>query len=86
VSLPAIQPEREPITLLEAIKLGSSAGRMNRYREALKTEHGGGLLSISYKGAVREFPLISTEVDALLSLLIEREAAFLTPFNVEMPQ
>jgi hypothetical protein len=86
VNLPTVQPEREPITVLEAIRLGQAAGRHHRYGEAIKTEHGGGCLSISVKGGVREFPLISTEVDALLSLLIEREAAFLTPFNVEMPQ
>lgn len=86
MNLPMIQPEREPLTLDEAMRVGASASRLAAYREGLKTEHGSAALTIAVKGGKRFYGLTATEADAILSLLVEREAAFLTPFNVELPQ
>jgi hypothetical protein len=79
-------PEREPLTMGEAVRIGSSASRLARYRhllkEALKPTTGSIVVGSGY--TAQSQALGSTEVQAALSFLIEREELFLASFNVQI--
>jgi hypothetical protein len=79
-------PEREPLTELEARQIGHAANRVARYRhlltEALKPSTGSIVVGGGY-GAQSQ-ALGSTELQAALAFLIERDELFLASFNVQI--
>lgn len=84
MTLPVITPEREPITLVEAMRIGQSASRLQNlttYRDRTVTSGG---ISIQTSNGTFSVALSRIDTEAVLALLIEREQAFLAAFNVEI--
>lgn len=80
-NLPVVHPDREPMTEAEARRVGIAAQQIAALRSALKGALSATLTVKSGNG----FPVINLNqlsTEAVLSLLIEREALFLASFNV----
>lgn len=89
-NLPMVVPDREPLTELEARRIGDSAYRLAKLRNMQKLDGpfdlmatesvgggpwGSGVSRVGYR-------LTKLEAEATLALLIERETLFLASFNV----
>jgi len=82
MSLPAVLPDREPLTLAEARRIGATANRLVNLRGLLADARGGSLTVNTRSGAV-SLTLDANDIIAALALLAERDVAFLSSFNVE---
>ena len=81
----AVVPEREPLTELEARRIGASAQRLARYRFLLtKADRGGALNATPGEGQLFGENLGSDDLKAALAFLIEREELFLASYNVKI--
>jgi hypothetical protein len=79
----AIRPEREPLTEEEARRLGVAANRLPRLRQlrhAAATNFGS--IVVGSNWGAQSIAVSSTDLQAALSLLIERDALLLASFNV----
>lgn len=80
-----VVPEREPLTELEARRVGQSAIRLARFRYLLKeAANSTGNISVGSGYNAKSQALGNLELTAALSLLIEREELFLASFNVKI--
>jgi hypothetical protein len=90
--LPEVVPDREPLTEGEALRIGQAASRLARFRNLLKAAQTpkSGFLGVGGSGFFGDQPLTvnlgSRDIEAVLSLLIEREVAFLASFNVKIEE
>jgi hypothetical protein len=86
MNLPVVVPDREPLTEAEARRIGISAQRLAQLRDIRTHASRGATFTVQlglYNGTAA-FSLNSMEAEACIALLIEREAAFLTSFNVKL--
>jgi len=77
-------PDREPLTEAEARRVGDAALRLPRLRylrEQAATKHGSIVVGGGYAGS-QSIVLGSIDLQAALSLLIERDEMLLSSFNV----
>lgn len=79
--LPVVIPDREPLTEAEALRIGASAQRLGQLRDILGHTAGGAKFAVGTQGTYT-FTLSSTEAQSCIALLMEREMAFLSSFNV----
>lgn len=87
ISLPMVVPDREPLTELEARKIGDSSYRLAKLRKIQKLTGPFDLSATDYShnGNARwGLRLTTLEAEAILALLIEREVLFLASFNVSV--
>lgn len=83
MNLPTVPPDREPLTEAEARRVGVSAFQMARLRSVVAHLPLGGQLTIkTNSGGAASIELPQLDVEAVLALLVEREALFLASFNV----
>lgn len=89
IRLPVVVPDREPLTELEARQIGDSSYRLAKLRKMqeadgpfdfIATERVGGIYGGGASGINHR--LSKLEAQAVLALLMEREALFLASFNV----
>lgn len=87
-NLPAVKPDREPMTEMEAMLVGDSAYRLAKLRRMLReAETVGGTLTVGSATQWVSPPSIrlgNNDLQAVLALLIEREELFLASFNVSV--
>lgn len=86
MNLPVVVPDREQLTEAEARRIGISAQRLAQLRDLRTHASRGASLTVqtgTYGGNVTFF-LPSLEAEACIALLLEREVAFLTSFNVKL--
>lgn len=76
-------PEREPLTEAEARQIGASSQAIGRLRYMLENAKAGSL-TVTLSSGSQSLSLYKSDLDACLALLMEREAAFLTSFNVKL--
>lgn len=69
--------------LAEALALGRSAQRLVNLSTAHARLSGGGSVTVKTTDGNLTYALTGIDIEAVLALLIEREVAFLTPYNVE---
>ena len=86
--LPVVQREREPLTEAEARRIGAAAQQIGKLRHGLNGGSAGALggsLTVKQGGtATSVIDLDRNTMQAVLALLIEREAVFLSSFGVEV--
>lgn len=68
----------------EARKIGTSATRLQQLREGLSTLKGGGSLTLTIDSGSMSMALTHSETQACIWTLMDREAAFLSGFNVAL--
>jgi hypothetical protein len=78
-----VVPDREPLTEAEARRIGHSATRIAQLRDLHKQVQSGSI-SIQTANGAMSLALTKLDLEAALGLLIEREAQFLSSFNVEV--
>lgn len=84
MSFPTIVPPKGRMTEAEARRVGQSANRIAQLRNLRdNAKRGGSITGDSGNGAASHV-LTAEETQACLSLLIEREAAFLASFDIEL--
>lgn len=80
-----VVPEREPLTMAEARRIGDSAQKLTRYRYLLtKADCGGSMNVTPGKGELYGVNLSALDATAALALLIEREEQFLSSMGVDV--
>lgn len=77
-----VVPDREPMTLTEARRVGAAANRLGLLRDALRDAVAGTLTVKTERSSTQSIPLYSLDTEAMLSLLIEREEQFLVSMGV----
>lgn len=83
MNLPAVQPDREPLTEPEARRIGVAANRLPRLRTLLrKAADKTGSVGVGYGYGAEGIQIGSIDLQAVLSLLIERDELLLASFNV----
>jgi hypothetical protein len=88
VNLPVVVPDREQLTEAEARRIGLAAMRLVQLKDLRTHASRGATFTVatgSYGGNV-SFSIGSLDAEACIALLIEREAAFLTSFNVKLDE
>lgn len=85
MTLPAVRREREPLTMAEARAVGAASNRLRNFRHLL-SEGLGGSLTVRMKFGTTAQALTTVDMEAILSLLIEREELFLGSFNVDISE
>lgn len=80
---PAPRPEREPITEAEARRIGHAAYQIDKLRNIVGAGPQNGQLTVrtDNRGAA-SLELTQPAIEAVLALLIEREAVLLSSFGV----
>lgn len=84
MSLPAISPPKGRLTEAEARVIGAAANRIANLRSLLASASGNGSLTVTAGTGTVALTMTREDLTATLSLLIEREAALLTQFDVEL--
>jgi len=85
-NLPTVVPDREPLTELEARKVGDSSYRLAKLRRMRTHERFALTANEASNGMsyASSYPLSPMDAEAVLALLIERETLFLASFNVKI--
>lgn len=78
-----VLPQREPMTLAEARRVGATANRLTNLRGLINEATGGSITVTTRKGSI-SLALTGVDVIAALSLLAEHDEVFLSSFNVEL--
>jgi hypothetical protein len=82
-TLPKVRPMHEPMTMEEARLLGRASQRLTDFRHLMGKIESGGQLTIMLKNGTFTQSLRRDDIEAAISLLIERERLFLATYNVE---
>ena len=76
-------PEREPLTELEAMRIGNAATRLARLRHLHnEAEKVGGSIVVGSGYTAKNIMLAGIDLQAALAFLMERDELFLASFNV----
>ena len=71
------------LSLREVRRAGVTANRLVALRDALKSSIVGGTVTVKVSSGGQEFHLIREDIEAVISLLAERDVAFLSALNIE---
>lgn len=84
----ALIPHEAPalLSLREVRLAGQTANRLSTLRGALATGLKGGSLTIQTRNGTSSLALTSIDMEALISLLTERDELFLTSLNIEIKE
>lgn len=83
-NLPMVVPEREPLSLAEARRVGMAAGQITALRSILEANPLNAIITVKTAGSAASFSLGQLDTHAVLGLLIEREALFLASMGVDV--
>lgn len=83
-TLPVPARQFDPMTEAEARRVGHAATRVAQLRDLMKATGAGASFTVKTSNGAQSLSITSLEATACLALLIEREAAFLTSFGVQV--
>lgn len=79
-----VVPDREPMTELEARRVGETALRLAQLRALLRHADSGGSITAGAGYTAQSRFLGSADLQAALAFLIERDEMFLASFNIKI--
>lgn len=82
--LPAVAASKGRLTEREVRAFGATANRIVNLRGLIASQVGAGTITVQTKAGAIALSLPHVDVEACLALLAERDATFLTQFDIEL--